>query len=402
MKMTIPNLNSSYSVGTQSLLSLMPDPVTNTGVFQYLTEFPFIDPESANMEYLYNRSGDKVPSSLVSHLAGGEVLTDVSLQSLAKVIKSRFAYKWNRLWAEYSDENPLYNNVNLTTETQYGKLTNTTTKDTLSKSGTETHAKTGSEISQDSYPTERKTTHTIEGGWNDDSGLTQTRTGIEDVTETYPESRTSIKAITGGYKDTDTTSSTRTGKQTVTDKGDTLSSTFGFNSSSAVPTSRVGPADSTDGITQETQYDNLSDTKSGNIARSYDEYKEQTTETGSRKVSTTYGDTGLKDESSRSDSRLYKDYKEEFTESGTHKNEKSFNNVSDTVSFDQRIDDREVEAETSNSGKDTVKQSGYNIRRATDRLEIITAMYNDPMLFNFFEIIYSDMDEVLTIPAFMF
>lgn len=409
--MTIPNLNSSYSVGTQSLLSVMPDPMSNNGVFQYLTEFSFIDPESANMEYLYNRSGDKVPSPLVSRLADGDVLTDVSLQSLAKIIKARFQYKWNRLWTDYSDTNPLYNNVNLTTETVYGKSVSGTNSDTFTKSGTETHTLGGEENREESYPdqTGRQTRRTIEGGWKDTDTTKTTRKGTETSTESFPTTRSTVKQTTGTYQDTDTTANTRTGSQLVTDKGDTQAATFGFNSTSAVPVNLSGPADDVNGITQETSFVNLADTKSGGITRTYGDTQgqnpltETTTESGSKQLATSYGENGITDENAGDVTRLYNSYVDTVQETGRKNLKISYgqNGKTDTLEFNARTDTKSGSSSTTNSGKDTVNQSGYNIRRATDRLEIVSAMYSDPMLFNFFEIIYSDIDEVLTIPVFM-
>lgn len=409
--MTIPNLNSSYSVGTQSLLSVMPDPATDSGVFNYLSEFPFIDPVLSNMEYLYNRSGDKVPSPLVSRLADGDVLTPVSLQSLARVIKARYQYKWNRMWTDYSDANPIYNNVNLTTETQYGKQVSKTGTNSTTKDGTETRTLKGTETRTESYDANNPmiSDREITGSYTDNTNETNTRSGIQEVTESVDDNnpRKSTKVTTGGYSDTDGTVTTRTGTQIVTDKGDTSTSVFGFNSSTAVKTQVTGPDNDVTGITTETSYgDGLVDTRSGAITRSYNSetgLQEETTESGSRKTSTTFGDDGLKDSLDSGTTRTYNEYHDKVTNRGSKSLSIDYGARGriDELAFDGRTDFTSINESVSNSGKDTINQTGYNIRRATDRLEIVSAMYNDPMLFNFYEIIYSDIDEVLTIPMFM-
>lgn len=398
-------MDTSYLVGAhvQSLLDVMPDPATDNGVFTYLQTLEYIDPESNNFEYLYNRSGDKVPSPLVSRLADGDVLDSESLVRLGTIIRLRYAKKWDKLWADYATQSGLFNNINVTTTTTYGKAVSKSGTDTLTKSGTETSRRTGTETREESYPQARKSTREISGGYTETRAITNVRTGAENTTESYPTARTSTKSITGGYADTDSTSSTRTGKETVTDKGDTSTTSYGFNSSAGVKTQKVGP-DTLSGTTTETDYGTgIKDTRSGAITRAYNQYQEATTESGSRQLSTTYGENGLSDAESGNVNREYNNYKDEVTESGSKRTETSYgsNGMVDEQSFNNRQDSHSTSTSETNSGADSIIQSGYNIRRLSDKLDIITAMYENPLLNNFYEIVYRDIDEVLTIPIFV-
>lgn len=398
-------MDTSYLVGAhvQSLLDVMPDPTTDNGVFTYLQTLEYIDPASNNLEYLYNRSGDKVPSPLVSRLADGDVLDSESLARLGTIIRLRYANKWDKLWADYASQSGLFNNIDVTTTTTYGKAVSKSGTDTLTKSGTETSRRTGTETREESYPQARKSTREISGGYTDTRAITNVRTGAENTTESYPTARTSTKSITGGYADTDSTSSTRTGKETVTDKGETATTSYGFNSSSGVKTQKVGP-DTSSGTTTETDYGSgIKDTRSGAITRAYNQYQEATTESGSRQLSTTYGENGLSDAESGNVNRVYNNYKDEVTESGSKRTETSYGSsgMVDEQSFNNRQDSRSTSASETNSGTDSTTQSGYNIRRLSDKLDILTAMYENPLLNNFYEIVYRDIDEVLTIPIFV-
>lgn len=398
-------MDASYLVGghVQSLLDVMPDPMSNNGVFAFMTDMAYIQPQSNNMEYLYNRSGDKVPSPLVSRLANGETLTTEALTSLALIIKTRFRYKWDKLWMDYSsDINPL-DNVNLVTELEHGKVTEQSGTDTRSYLGSQTSTRKGTETRDEFYPEARKTERTIDGSYKDHRDISATRTGQENVTESFPTARKSEKAITGRYADTDTTSSTRTGTQTVTDKGETATTSFGFNSSTGVKTQKIGP-DTSAGTTTETDYGTgIRDARAGAITRSYDEYKEATTESGERRMATSYGENGLVDRDLGDVTRTYTDYKETTEEKGKKRTETSYGNsgVTDELSFDNRQDKTQYGKKLENSGTDTTTQMGQNIRDLSDKADFLLALYEHPMLNNFYEILYRDIDEVLTTPIFV-
>lgn len=399
----IANLNTSYLVGTAptSLLDLMPDPTSDNGIFAYLSSLPYIDPPSNNIEYLYNRSGDKLPSPLVTRLADGDTLTSTSLQSLARIITTRFQHKWNRLWEDYSSTSSLFQTLSTTSTTTYGKSTSSTGTDTTTHTGTETNTRRGTETKDETFPQARKSTRTISGSYTDTRDITQTRSGTENTTESYPTARTSTKSITGSYADADTTSNTRTGTQTVTDRGDTSTSVYGFNSTTPVKTQTTGPDTST---TTETSYgQGLVDTKSGAVTRTYNNYSEATAETGSRQLSTSYGENGLSDAEDGTVTRTYNNYVDETSETGSRRTETSYGSagITDEKSYSNRQDATASSSSISNSGTDSTSISGYNIHRLSDKSAFLALLYSDPLIHNFYEIVYRDIDEVLTINAFV-
>lgn len=394
----------------QTLESAFPDFLDGDGIFDHLQSFAWCpDTTTAfalNSEYYLNRSGQKVAAPIIDRMVNenGE-LTNESIGILANIIKARFTHKWDKLWADYSSNTSIFNNVLLSRSTTYGKSTSRTGSDTTTRTGTETSTKRGTETNEESYPTARKSTREISGGYTDTRDITNVRSGTENTTESFPTARTSSKSISGGYADTDTTANTRTGSQLVTDKGETATTSYGFNSGSGVKTQKVGPDNSSTGITTETTYGSagLKDTKSGAITRAYNQYQEATTESGSRQLSTTYGQDGLSDAEDGTVQRVYNNYKDETTESGTRRTEKSYgqSGITDELSFNNRQDSRSTSSSETNSGTDTESESGYNIRRLSDKLDILTAMYENPRLNNFFEVVYADIDEVLTVPIFM-
>lgn len=391
-----------------SLEDAFPDSLDGKGIFDYLHSFAW-NPDSSsaltfNIEYYYNRSGRKMASPLVSRLIDSETgaLVAQEVEQLARIITTRYSAKWSRIWDTLASDFNLFSNVNIQSSIEYGKETESTSNSTLTKSGSETSTLQGSEIREETFPTAMTTTRKVTGGWKDAHDMTSTRTGTEDVTESYPTARTVTKKTTGGYADTNTTATTRTGTQKVTDKGDTQVSTYGFNSASPVPTTKSGPYDTTAGVTTETSYDSLKDSNSGAITRNYNSLQEETSETGSKKLSTTYGDTGLKDSDTGDVTRQYNNYQEETSQSGSHRTETSYGNSgkTDTLSFNDRSDTTSATNKTSNSGTDTKTQSGYNIK-LSDKFDIITALYENPRLNDFFEIVYADIDSILTCPIFV-
>lgn len=388
------------------LEEVFPDFDSGSGIFDSLVGLSFI-PDSAsalslNLDYFLNRSGRKIVSPLVSRICDdntGELTSD-GIVKLANIIKIRFTDKWENLWDEYVSETGLLDTISIKEEVSHGKVTTRVGSEVLTKSGSEVSIRSGEETRDETFPESRKSSRTITGSYKDEANATNTRTGVQDVTESFPTERKSSKSITGGYKDTDTTATTRTGKETVTDKGDTSTTSYGFNSSNGVKTQKVGP-DTIAGTTTETDYGTgLKDERSGDIEREYQNYKEETSETGSRKMSTTFGENGLQDEESGSTTRTYDDYKDETVETGSRRNKTTFNNLADTLSYNNRQDSKSLSDSVTNSGKDTTTQVGFNIRRLSDKVEVLKLLYESPIIHNFFEVVYSDLDEILTVPVF--
>lgn len=379
---------------------------SGSGIFDSLIGLSFIpDSNSAlslNLDYFLNRSGRKIASPLVSRMCDEDTgeLTSDGLVKLGNIIKIRFTNKWENLWSEYISETGLLDTLNVKEEVSYGKATTRVGSDVLTKSGSEVSIRSGEETRDETFPESRKSSRTISGSYTDEANTTNTRTGVQDVTESFPTERKSSKSIIGGYKDTDTTATTRTGKETVTDKGDTSTTSYGFNSSSGVKIQKVGP-DTIAGITTETDYGTgLKDERSGDIEREYQNYKEETLETGSRKMSTTFGENGLQDDESGTTTRTYDNYKDETVETGSRRNKTTFGDITDTLSYNNRQDSKSLSDNLTNSGKDTTTRVGFNIRRLADKVDVLRLLYESPIIHNFFEVVYSDIDEILTIPVF--
>lgn len=304
-------------------------------IFSLMTDVSFIPDNTVasylDYEYFLNRSGRKIASPLVFRLSDEANFKT----TIANIITNRYRSKWEGIFARYVDFETLnlLNNINVKQETVYGHAIGESGTDVLTKTGIESRKFDGSEIRTESYPVSRKSTRTI----------------------------------TGSYTDEDNTTTTRTGSQKVTDKGGTLSSSFGFNSSSPVPVSRVEPIDGTIGTTQETTYgeDGLIDANSGAITRTYDNYVDEVEESGQKQVTSGYGEDGKTEE----------------------------------LSFDGRSDSRSISKSISNSGKDTITETGYKYRR-DELLQQYLTLFSSATMIDFLEIVFSDVDEVLTIPVF--
>lgn len=360
--------------------------------------------EYLDLEYFYNRSGRKVAAPLVARMSDENNF----VAKLAKIIVNRFGVKWEQYFDRYSDLATLnlLNNINVKTETAYASGLTRSGSDTLTKDGSETETIKMTETHTEAYDAlnPRKSSRAITGAYTDTTNSVSTRTGTEEILETFPQDRKSTKNTTGGYADADTITSTRTGSQKVTEKGDTSTSTFGFNSSTAVPASLTGPADSTNGLSTETTYGNngLIDAHSGSITRTYNQFKEETTESGSKKTATTFGQDGLADTTAGGTTRTYNNYKDEVTETGSKTTSVSYGNDGRTkvTAYDERSDSRTTSSSESHTGKDTVTESGYRYRRDELVQEYLSLFSSDKMI-DFLEIVYSDVDSVLTCPIFM-
>lgn len=354
-------------------------------------------------DYFANCSGGKQASPLVVKWSGQPDY----VQKLASLIVNRYRAKWEQLFARYSDMSTLnlLHNINVEKETEYGKKTEKYGSDSLNKSGTETHTLGGSETREETFPVDRKTTRTVQGGWKDTDTTSTTRTGVQDVTESFSAQtpRRTSKQTMGGYTDTDTTANTRTGTQIVTDKGNTLTGTFGFNSSIAVNTAISGPETSA-GISQETTFGEtgLKDTKSGSITRSYGEngLTETTTESGSKTLSTTFGQNGLKDENAGNVQRLYENYSDEIKETGSKLLTIGYGQggKTDELSFNNRSDSRSTSDTITDSGSDTETELGY---RYGNLVEQYLTLFMSSEYLDFLAIVYSDCDEILTCPFYV-
>ena len=374
-----------------SLLEAMPD----AKIFYHMSGLSFLPDANVkaylDLEYFYNRSGSKAASPLV------ELQTDTS--TLAAMIVFRYKSKWEQLFRQYAsfETLDLLDNINKTRTTLYGKSTATTSNDTKTYNGTESHTHTGSETVTESSDSSNPYTssRSITGGYTDADSRTKTRTGTESTEESYPTSRTTTRKTTGGYSDTDSTSSTRSGSQALAESGNTETSVFGFNSSTAVKASRVDP-----NTTSTTTYNSLKDTRAGAITRDYGTgLTEQTTESGSRKVSTSYGNEGIVDANAGNVQRTYNNYHDTVTETGTKTRTTSYGSGGkvDELSFNNRSDATSSSGSVTASGTDTVTETG---RDYSSLIEQYLALFMNACSLDFLDIVYNDVDEVLTCPFY--
>lgn len=377
-------------------------------IFAYMQNLSFIpSPDIASLldlEYFNNRSGNKQASPLVENLSGR---TDW-LSTLATIVTNRYRAKWEAMFRQYASLETLnlLNNINVERETTYGKTTERESSSSTTKSGTETYTLKGTVTQTDtSSPTSPYTeTRTISGGYTDTDTTAVTRTGAQETTESFPEPRKSAKVTTGGYADTDTVTTTRTGIEKVTEKGDTTNSVYGFNSSSPVPASVTGPTDANFGTTSETSYgeSGLKDTHSGAITRSYSDngLKEETTESGQRKTATSFGQDGLRDEHSGNVQRTYNNYVDTNSITGIRSTSTDYgvNGKTNELSFDERVDNTESNETIGNSGTDAVTEIGY---RYNSLISEYIAMFESADMFDFLDIVYNDVDKILTCPYYV-
>lgn len=397
-----------------ALEDAFPDFLSGGGIFDALNDFDFI-PNSGvalalNQEYYLNRSGRKLASPLVTRLVDSTTGTlDVNtINQLGSIITVRFRAKWDKFWQDLISSNSVFQNIDYIESTQYGHKIDKDGSNSVTKSGSETRTLDGEQDVEESFPDNgRITTRSIVGGWKDTDTTARTRTGAETTTESFPgqTGRITEKVTKGGWTDTDGTATTRTGVQTVTDSGDTQESVFGFNSSLPVPASRSGPVSQ---LTQQTSYgeNGIKDQKSGSITRAYNDttgLQEKTVETGSKQLQTSYGEAGIKDTNSGDLTRLYQNYQDTVSETGRKLTKTTYgeSGKTDSLTFNNRSDSESIDETVEHSGTDTKRVTGYNIRRLSDKLDILKEMYSNPLLYDFFEIVYSDIDLILTCPIFV-
>lgn len=382
--------------------------IPSADVFTHMTSLSFIPDATVasylNMEYFYNHSGTKEASPLTERFVDDD---EISLK-LANIILNRYSTKWESLFRQYASLSTLnlLDNINTVATTEYGKEVGKEGSNTLTKSGSEqwtlrgTVTETVSSDSRDPYKSEM----TISGKYKDTSDRSNAHKGAQEVLEEYPEQRKSEKTTTGGYKDTDSTAIARTGAQKTTEKGGTTSYVYGYNSSTAVPSSAVAPSDTSIGTTSELEYlgTGVIDSHSGNIHREYDEngLKESTVESGKTKVTTSFGENGITDTESGGVERTYTDYKESTVQTGSRTTQTDYGNAGKTneLSFTERSDDTSYDETVTTSGTDSVSTSGYKYDSLVSEY---VALFMSADFIDFLTIVYNDCDEVLTCPFYV-
>lgn len=100
------------------LREVFPDGISGSGIFNALSglgvDLPWgelADAETLDIEYFGNHSGAKFSSPLVVNLLNGEdQLTEQQMETLARIIWTKFSEPWKHLWATNVVEyNPIHN-----------------------------------------------------------------------------------------------------------------------------------------------------------------------------------------------------------------------------------------------------------------------------------------------------
>ena len=360
--------------------------------------------------------GDRIASDFTnSYLSmnDGE-FTDASFLLFCRAIKRRYALKWEGLFEQYSEADTAFNTVSLTrrlTDTKrdtgtVGTVTDVTNTRTNDLTDTLTHNTTDAETR------------------NFTKGTTNSGTD------------TTTKILTGGHTDTtsgtDSSSTTRSGSSAVTDSGTTrvadthtgtktteveregsindeavssgTDSTWGFNSTVAVPSAQSNGTDTN----ARTTADSGTTTETPNLSDS------STTTHG--KISTT-SYSGLKDElTGTTQGTVGRVYNSE-TDTTTVVNGKSVSNTdtgtgsvqhtgTDTTTKEGTItDDKDVTVtEThnlTNTQEQTETTTGYNIRRLSDKKDLYDYLITSPLFSDFYSIIFNDIAFLITNEVFI-
>lgn len=364
------NMKVVMKMPTSKLIDYFPTLLTQPqgGLFYIMTWAPWWtsadDAASLDVDYFYNHSGRKIPSQLVRTLAeqnNPPGLSSTDRANIVRVLRVKYSDQWTTLWNKY-------HNMSLTTggytydeketetgrdetKTTYGRTRTTSETSLLQKEGTETKLTTGE--------------------------MTET--------DSFPQQRTTSVVTSGQYTDTDSRSTSKTGVESVTDTGSTQSSVYGFNSATAVPANVNGPLTEA-GVVSTTRYGTgqpndtgILTSQTGGVTRSYGAdvdgqhipFKTETTESGEEAHTTKYG------------------------------NGADVDGISEETSFDGRKDRNQVNGTDSLSGTDTVLRLPGLTKTKSGRNEALSEMaVKDLDLFDrtaFFEKVYNDMDQVLTL-----
>lgn len=247
-------------------LSSVTENFMTDGIFTYLVNStlwtaPFSNAIELNLQYYGNVSGDKPISPLVNKLLGdNETLSAANMTSLANVLIAMYGLKWNKLWDTTQLEyNPIENysmvegeDIIDKTVTSRKTTYNTTTQDVGTDQLTNNLTQTLTNALTDTKTLDLKNSR--------DVNLTDKRTDAL----THLTTNNLTDKLTNDLSDT----TTRTGtvgtvnhsETVITPNTTTTENTFGFNSSSAVPTtttSRTGTennrTDSNDTVTNNTK-----------------------------------------------------------------------------------------------------------------------------------------------------
>lgn len=294
-------------------------------IFSNLTTFPFISTSASvlNDDYMYNRSGGKIPAPIVFAMLGdNDALSSNDVASLAAIITAKYGYKWGTMWSELSNGKAL-ENIDFSV----------VDSESASHASTEMSERVGTRASSDGKTTYRT------GGYTESNSTV----GSDTSTSTRDESRRDSATGTGSTIESANTSG--------------ATNVFGFNSVNAVP---EGTTSATDGTTQTNATTDTTDVK-GQIKNS------------DARASTT---SAVKKFTRDADTDSQTGYGSEST-TGSVSGEKS--------------------GSSTTAGTHVTKGQDY---RRDNKVLAIQTLFQLPEFINFIEIIYDDMDEVLTTPVF--
>lgn len=318
---------------------------SNGSIFVKMSWSPWwgeADPQLLMFEYFYNHSGLKLPSMLVRKWAGDDVMSVARELDLSNILKIKFEQKWTAMWdlLQAVKDTPDATSEEKK-EIKYGKFVNKTEERDVDRNyhddttfvGSEAHTLSGSDTTTSDSP--------AQGG------------------------RVVTHGISGSYADSDTRTLSKSGTEMVKNSSHTARNVFGFNtvSGTGVPSEVVdSPLESNK---SETTFQNRKDTNGGAVTRSYTNYSETDTISGSLTDETQYGKT---DTLSFSEDRA------------------------DKVSGEEDVYE-DINSTELNSGKDTVSVSN----RSKSFVELFADTVEGFNNRNYFDIVFDDIDSVLTL-----
>jgi len=360
--------------------------------------------------------GDRIASEFTnSYLSMNEgEFTDATFVLFCRAIKRRYAFKWEGLFEQYSEADSAFNTISIT------RRLNDTKRDTGTV-GTVTDATN----TRTNDLTDKLTRDTTDA---------ETRNFTKGTSNSGTD--TTTKVLTGGHTDTtdgtDTSSTTRSGSSAVTDSGTTrvadthtgtktteieregsindeaissgTDSTWGFNSTVAVPSAQSNGTDTN----ARTTADSGTTTETPNLSDS------STTTHG--KVSTT-SYSGLKDElkgeTKGTVGRVYNNETDTTTVVHGHSISNTDNGTgsikhtgTDTTTKEGTVtDDKDMTVtETrnlTNTQELTETTTGYNIRRLADKKDMYDYLITSPLFADFYSIIFYDIASLITNEVFI-
>lgn len=402
-----------------------------TSVFNFMTGFdwnPDFDSSFALYSMFQSKYGTLIISPLTEQFLSDEtqVLTVESSSRLASVLKFKYQTKWNRLWSSYTSElDPL-----------------ATTNLTSAESGLETRSHSESSTDTTTYNTSQSHTGTdaMEYGRNENQSGTDTTT-FGKKEETAYNSKNS-RSFLGSYSDKvegeDSGSNIRTGNQKESEGGNTketvdrsgtntvevehtgdvtdagtstgTDSVWGFNSSESIPSSASSASDgnkrsfnNSDKTTEKPLLKDTTDILHGKTSTTeYNNVKDELKSTTKTTTTRSYTDHSIEDTKSGKDTISNSgndktEYGKKLAYTGTDTRRKNLT--------DEKTGNDKLEREASNSDRiersNNSTQTGFNIRRLTDKLELIDRLFNDPAYMGFFDTVLSDVAFELTCQVFV-